>query len=81
MNAKTHIANAIDIAKDKSSYNEHAINILSDLHILAHIMQGTLHECKDMSIPDIISTIEGTPEVKVSLFIQEKLSLEIKMKM
>lgn len=61
---QTHASHAISIAGNKSAYNEHAINILKDLHILANIMQGVIPECKDMSISEVISTIEGTPEVK-----------------
>lgn len=64
MFTNTHLANQIAAAKDKSSYDEHSINLLSDLHVLANIVQGTLHECKDMSIESIIATIEGSPEVK-----------------
>ena len=61
---ETHASHAISMACDKSAYNEHAINILKDLHILANIMQGVLSECKGMTISEIISSIEGTPEVK-----------------
>ena len=64
MKKETHISHAISIAEDKSAYNEHAINILKDLHILANIMKGVLLECRDMSISEIINAIEGTIEVK-----------------
>ena len=64
MKKQTHISNAISIAKDKSAYNEHAINVLKNLHILATIMQGVIPECKEMSISEIIDTIEAPPEVR-----------------
>lgn len=64
MNQNTHIANALDTARDKSSYDEHAIRILSNKYILAHILKGTLGECYNRSIEEIVVLIEGTPEIK-----------------
>ena len=64
MKKQTHISNAISMAKDKSAYNEHAINVLKNLHILATIMQGVIPECKEMSISEIIDTIEAPPKVR-----------------
>lgn len=65
MNVNTQIANAIITADDKSSYDENSVNLLSNIYVLANIVQGTLHECKDMSIEDIVTSIEGKPEVKL----------------
>lgn len=63
MNVNTHLAKALDAARDKSSYDEHVIKILSNKYILAYIMQGTVHECRHMSIKEIVPLIEGSPEI------------------
>lgn len=64
MNAQTPLANILDKANDKSTYNEYAIKILSNPYILAYIMQGTVHECQGMTISEIVSTIDGKPEIR-----------------
>lgn len=58
MKEKTHIAEAIDSAKEKAAYDDYVKNILSNKYILAHILQGTVEECKDMqSLCQIIMMI------------------------
>lgn len=58
MKEKTHIAEAIDSAKEKAAYDDYVKNILSNKYILAHILQGTVEECKDMQIKEIIEMID-----------------------
>ena len=64
MNVKTHLANALEQAKAKSDYDEYVIRILSNKYILANILQGTISECKRLTIPQIIESMKDTPEIK-----------------
>ena len=71
----THASHAISLAGNKSEYNAHAINILSDLHILAYILKGTIPEYENMSVFEIISTIDGTPEIQsIPVHVREVLN-------
>lgn len=68
MKVNTHLAKALDAAREKSAYDKQIVKILSNKYILAYIMQGTVHECSQMSLEEIIPTIEGRPEImKVSV--------------
>lgn len=60
---KTHIANAIEMAEQKAKYDEHAKNILSDIHILAWILKFTTGEFREYSVEEIQMMIEAAPEV------------------
>lgn len=64
MNVKTHLATALESAKEKSTYDEYVLRILSNKYILANIIQGTISECKHMSIPQILKTLKDEPEIK-----------------
>lgn len=66
MQEKTYIAKQIDIAGDKSHYNAHALSILSDKIVLAHLMQGVVKECQDQSIEEIISNLPDKTDIKVT---------------
>ena len=63
---KTYIAKQIDIAGDKSHYNEHALSILADKSILAHLMQGVIKECNFLSIEEIMAHLPDNPEIRVT---------------
>ncbi len=60
---ETHIANAVDIAEEKSRYDTEVKNVLSDKTILAWIMSRTVTEFAGVPIEQIVHCIEGTPLV------------------
>ena len=77
MNVQTPLANIIDKAGDKSTYNQYAIKILSNPYILAYIMKGTIPECQNMSILEIIATIDGKPEIRKEPVHPDEVASEI----
>ncbi len=58
---ETHIAQMVDIAKDKARYDTEVKNILSDKCILAWIMSRVTEEFQGMPIDEIVSCIEEDP--------------------
>ncbi len=64
MITNSQLANALDIAQEKARYDEYVKNILANKYILAYIMQGTLKECRNMAISELVASIEGEPEIR-----------------
>jgi hypothetical protein len=50
----TEIANAVKAADDKAQYDERAKRLLSQKHILAHILVKTIDEFKGMNPKDVL---------------------------
>ena len=53
--------------KTTEAYDYMCKLIMSNKQILANIMKYTVKECKDMSIEDIIQSIENDPEINVTI--------------
>ena len=60
----THLSKTLDIIHKHLELDAHAKNILSNKYILANIMQHTIEECRNMSIDELVASIEGTPEIQ-----------------
>ena len=60
----TQLSNALNIVQENTKLDEHVKNILSNKYILANIMQHTINECQNISIDELVSSIEGTPEIQ-----------------
>ena len=54
----TEIKNAVNAAGDRAQYDNRVKRILSEKHILAHILAKTVDEFKGMNPADIVSYIE-----------------------
>lgn len=63
MSPKTHLAKRLELAADKSHYNEHVLSLLTDKHILAYILQGVVDECKHQTREEIIQCLVDEPEI------------------
>lgn len=63
MKVNNHLTNAVLSTNGKTKYDAGVKEVLSDKQILAWIMQGAVKEFEGMSVEDIISCIEGEPEV------------------
>jgi hypothetical protein len=61
----TETTNAVWAADDKAQYDERAKRLLSQKHILAHILIKTVDEFKGMNPKDVVSYIEGEPKVGI----------------
>ena len=61
----TEIKNAVNIAGDKAQYDNRVKRILSEKHILAHILAKTVDEFKGMNPNDIVTYIEGEPKIGI----------------
>jgi hypothetical protein len=61
----TEITNAVKAADDKAQYDERAKRLLSQKHILAHILVKTIDEFKGMNPKDVVPYIEGEPKVGI----------------
>ena len=61
----TEIKNAVNIAGDKAQYDNRVKRILSEKHILAHILEKTVDEFKGMNPSDIVTYIEGEPKIGI----------------
>ena len=61
----TEIKNAVNIAGDKAQYDNRVKRILSEKHILAHILAKTVDEFKGMDPNDIVTYIEGEPKIGI----------------
>lgn len=60
---KTSIARDVEASENKRKYDEQCKKVLSNLHILAHILKHTVNEVKNMSIQEIVDAIEGKPVI------------------
>ena len=56
----------IDAAAEKARYDEHVKKLLAHKPILAWILQQSVKEFSEMSIPEIVPCIEGNPEVGIT---------------
>ena len=61
----TEIKNAVNSAEDKAQYDARVKRILSEKHILAHILAKTVDEFKGMNPNDIVKYIEGEPKIGI----------------
>ena len=61
----TEIKNAVNSAGDKAQYDARVKRILSEKHILAHILAKTVDEFKGMNPNDIVKYIEGEPKIGI----------------
>jgi hypothetical protein len=61
----TEITNAVKAADDKAQYDERAKRLLSQKHILAHILVKTVDEFKGMNPKEVVPYIEGEPKVGI----------------
>ena len=61
----TEIANAVNATGDKAQYDERVKRLLSHKVILANILVKTVAEFKDMNPKDVVSYIEGEPQVGI----------------
>ena len=61
----TEIKNAVNSAGDKAQYDARVKRILSEKHILAHILAKTVDEFKGMDPSDIVTYIEGEPKIGI----------------
>ena len=61
----TEIKNAVNSAGDKAQYDARVKRILSEKHILAHILAKTVDEFKGMNPNDIVKYIEGEPKISI----------------
>jgi hypothetical protein len=55
----------VKAADDKAQYDERAKRLLSQKHILAHILVKTVDEFKGMNPKDVVPYIEGEPKVGI----------------
>ena len=62
----TEIANAVNAAGNKAQYDERVKRLLSHKVILANILIKTVAEFKDMNPKDVVSYIEGEPQVGIA---------------
>ena len=61
----TEIKNAVAAADDKAQYDEYAKRLLAQKDVLAHILDKTVNEFKDMNPKDVVQYIEGEPYISV----------------
>ena len=61
----TAIANTVAAANDKAQYDEYAKRLIAQKIILAHILDKTVDEFRDMKPEDIVAHIEGDPKVGI----------------
>jgi hypothetical protein len=55
----------VKAADDKAQYDERAKRLLSQKHILAHILVKTVDEFKGMNPKDVVQFIEGEPKIGI----------------
>lgn len=63
MKQKTYLSDALSIADTKAKYDAEVKKILSAKIILAWIMKFSMEEFKDYPIEEIMTSIEGEPEI------------------
>lgn len=63
MKQKTYLSDALSIAATKAKYDAEVKKILSAKIILAWIMKLSMEEFKDYPIEEIMTSIEGEPEI------------------
>ena len=61
----TEIKNAVNAAGNMAQYDNRVKRILSEKHILAHILAKTVDEFKGMDPSDIVTYIEGEPKIGI----------------
>lgn len=61
----TAITNTISAANAKAQYDEYAKRLIAQKIILAHILVRTVDEFKGMTPEDVVSHIEGEPQVGI----------------
>ena len=61
----TEITNAVNAAGDKAQYDARVKRILAQKNILAHILVRTVDEFKGMKPEDVVTYIEGKPQVGI----------------
>lgn len=61
----TEITNAVTAANDKAQYDVRVKRILAQKSILAHILVKTVDEFKGMRPEDVVTYIEGEPQVGI----------------
>lgn len=66
LNMKTAIANAITAAGSKAQYDACAKRLIGQKIILAHILVKTVDEFKGMRPEEVISFIEGDPQIGIT---------------
>ena len=59
------IKNAVKITDKEAQYDEKAKHLLGQKIILAHILARTVKEFKGMKPQDIVSLIEGNPQIGI----------------
>ena len=62
---KSNLAKTVEEIGDKARYDTEVKKVLSDPQILAWILKHTITEFRDSSIPEIIRSIQGKPEVGI----------------
>lgn len=63
MKENNHLGNTLEAARDKAKYNSHVKNILASKIILAWILKYSVKELKERTVDEIVSCIEGKPEI------------------
>ena len=61
------IAGKIDITDKKAEYDENVKWLLSEKIILAHILIYAVKEYKGMNTKEVVSLIEGTPQISETM--------------
>ena len=74
--SKTQLAHGIDITETKSQYDTGAKYLVSNKQVLSRIMKYSIPEYKECSIEEIISCIEGTPEVEIHSVLPQSEKIE-----
>lgn len=74
--SKTQLAHGIDITETKSQYDTSAKYLVSNKQVLSRIMKYSIPEYKECSIEEIISCIEGTPEVETHSALPQSEKIE-----
>ena len=62
---QTMTANDIEASENKRKYDEQCKKVLSNKYILANILKYTVEEVENKSIKEIVSLIDGEPEVGI----------------
>lgn len=74
--SKTQLAHGIDITETKSQYDTSAKYLVSNKQVLSRIMKYSIPEYKECSIEEIISCIEGIPEVETHSVLPQSEKIE-----
>lgn len=74
--SKTQLAHGIDITETKSMYDAQVKYLVSNKQVLSRIMKFSVPEYKECSLEEIMSYIEGTPEVETHSVLPESEKIE-----